>query len=40
MYAFGSRQTFIVANVYVARFPVNDPNASGHFGPAVDGAIT
>jgi hypothetical protein len=31
VYAFGSRQTFIYSNVYVARFPVSDPNAPWQF---------
>lgn len=31
MYAFGSRQTFIEAGVFVARFPANDPNAPWTF---------
>lgn len=31
IYAFGSRQTFIYSNVFVARFPVNDPNSGWSF---------
>lgn len=31
VYAFGTRQTFITANVYVARFPVSNPNAKWSF---------
>ncbi|MEP6513167.1 MAG: RICIN domain-containing protein [Parafilimonas sp.] len=31
VYAFGDRQTFIVSNVYVARFPASNPNAPWTF---------
>ena len=31
VYAFGARQTFIYANVYVARFPANNPNTAWTF---------
>ncbi len=31
IYAFGARQTFIYNNIYVARFPANDPNARWRF---------
>ncbi len=31
IYAFGSRQTFIYSNVYVARFPVSDPDKGWTF---------
>ncbi len=31
VYAFGSRQTFIYSNVYVARFPANDPNGTWNY---------
>lgn len=31
IYAFGNKQTFILSNVYVARFPANNPNAKWTF---------